>query len=58
MPAHGALAAALLNPVLNALRVVVVTARALQLRDHVVRAERRHADDALVLFADCAEQLL
>ena len=52
MAAHWALAAPLLNPILNASRVVKVITRAVKLSYHVVVAERRHTYNAFIFITD------
>lgn len=52
MAAHWALAAPLLNPILNASRVVEVIAWAVKLRYHVVVSERCHTYDTFVFIAN------
>ena len=56
--AHGALAAALLDPVFNASGVVVMTAWAFEFCDHVIVAKGSHTYDTLIFLAYCTEKLL
>lgn len=58
MAAHRTLGTALLDPVLNAARVIKVVAWTVQLRYHVVRGKWSHAYYAFIFFANGTEEVL